>query len=97
MDFENYTPGSLVQNRRNYDYEYEDFQKVRAQVLWRIEQLGWSSELFKDVDTSIANERHWTRSGNGRTKTDIYGKKYSWIAYFEMEGFLHDQGLLENW
>lgn len=97
MDFEDYTLGSLVQNRRNYDYEHEDYQKVRAQVLWRVEQLGWSSELFKDIDSSIANEQNWTRSGNERKKTDRYGKKYSWIAYFEMEGLLHDQGLLENW
>ena len=97
MDFENYTLGSLVQNRRNYDYEHEDYQKVCAQVLWRVEQLGWSSELFKDIDSSIANEHNWSRPGNEKTKTDRYGKKYSWIAYFEMEGLLHDQGLLENW
>ena len=97
MDFENYTLGSLLPDRGNYDYEHEGYRKVRAQVLWRVEQLGWSSELFKDVDSSIANEHYWPRTGIDAKKTDRYGKKYSWIAYFEMYGLLHDQGVLENW
>lgn len=97
MDFENYTLGGLVPDRRNYDYEHAGYKKVRAQVLWRVEQLGWSSELFKDVDRSIANEHHWPRTDSDAKKTDRYGKKYSWIAYFEMFGLLHDQGVLENW
>ena len=97
MDFENYTLGSLVPHRGNYDYGHEGYRKVRAQVLWRVEQLGWSSELFKSVDSSIANERHWPRTGSDATKTDRYGKKYSWIAFFEMSGLLHDQGILEHW
>jgi hypothetical protein len=40
MDFENYTLGSLVPGRGNYDYEHEGYQKVRAQVLWRVKELG---------------------------------------------------------
>ena len=30
---------------------------------------------------------------NDPNKTDRYGKKYSWIAYFELAGYLQDQGL----
>jgi hypothetical protein len=97
MDFENYTLGSLVPNRWNYDYENEAYRKVRAQVLWRVEQLGWSIELFKNVDNSIANERIYPRIGSDAKETERYGKKYSWIAFFEMSGFLHDQGTLKNW
>ena len=97
MDFENYSLGSLVPDRGNYDYKHEGYRKVRAQVLWRIEQLGWSSELFKDIDSSIANERYYPRIGGDAKKIDRYGKKYSWIAFFEMSGFLHDQGALESW
>ena len=96
MDFENYTLGSLVPDRENYDYGHEGYRKVRAQVLWRVEQLGWSRELFKNMDSSIENERHWPRTGSDAKKTDRYGKKYSWIAFFEMSGLLHDQGMLEN-
>lgn len=97
MDFENYTIGSLVPGRGNYDYKHEGYCKVRAQILWRVEQLGWSNERFKNVDRSIASEHHVGRTGSQAKKTDRYGKKYSWIAYFEMSGLLHDQGVLENW
>jgi hypothetical protein len=97
MDFENYTLGSLVPDRGNYDYGHERYRKVRAQVLWRVEQLGWSSELFKDVDSSIANERYSPRIRGDAKKIERYGKKYSWIAFFEMSGLLLDQGVLKNW
>lgn len=96
MDFENYTIGRLVPERGNYDYKHEGYRKIRTQILWRVEQLGWSSLLFKDVDNSIANERYHPRTGGDAKKTDRYGKKYSWIAFFEMSGFLHDQGMLKN-
>ena len=97
MDFENYTLGSLVPDRGNYNYSHEGYQKVRAQVLWRVEQLGWSSELFNEIDSSIAGTQHWSRTASDKKKTDRYGKKYSWIAFFEMSGLLHDQGVLEDW
>ena len=97
MDFENYTLGSLVPDRRNYDYEHVGYRKVHAQVLWRVEQLGWSSELFKNVDRSMSNERYSQRIGGDSKEIERYGKKYSWIAFFEISGLLHDQGMLENW
>lgn len=97
MDFENYTLGRLVKDRRNYDYEHTQYQKVRSRVLWRIEQLGWTSELFKDVDNSIsnANERYWSRTRREAKKIERYGKKYSWIAYFELLGYLYDSGIID--
>ena len=97
MDFENYTIGGLVPDRGNYDFKHAGYRKVRSQLLWRVEQLGWLSELFKTVDNAIANERHWPRIGSDAKKTDRYGKKYSWIAYFEMSGHLYDQRVLVNW
>lgn len=97
MDFENYTLGRLVPGRGNYDYNHEGYQKVRAQVLWRVEQLGWSSELFGEIDRSIASGQHWSRTASDKHKTDRYGKKYSWIAYFDMSGLLRDQGVLDDW
>ena len=96
MDFENYTLGRLVPGRSNYDFENEEYQKVRAQILWRIEQLGWSSEKFKDIESSIENERRWNRTGGDGKKVERYGKKYSWIAFFEMTGLLHDLGKIDR-
>ena len=89
MDFENYTLGRLVPGRRNYDYSHEGYRKIRAQVLWRIEQLGWSAALFEATDNEIAGQRY-RPLGRRAGKTERYGKKYSWIAYFEMAGLRRD-------
>ena len=95
MDFENYTIGGLVPDRNNYDYEHEGYRKIRAQILWRIEQLGWSSELFKTVDDAIESEERFpSRLGRDERKTERYGKKYSWIAYYEMVGLQNDLGTI---
>ncbi len=96
MDFENYTIGRLVSGRRNYDYQHAGYKKTRARILWRIKQLGWSGENFEEIDHRIAHSHGWRRSSNNPRKTDRYGKKYSWIAYFEMSGFLHDQGIIDQ-
>lgn len=96
MNFENHTLGNLVPGRRNYDYEHEGYRKIWTRVLWRVEQLGWSIEMFKNIDRSIENEHYRLQTSIDTTKTDRYGKKYSWIAYFEMYGHLYNQGMLEN-
>jgi hypothetical protein len=96
MDFENYTLGRLVNNRRNYDFEHEEFQQVLANIFWRIYDLGYSLKAFGEVD-KILNRQNWSygRSENDG-KTDRYGKKYSWIAYFELAGLREDQGLARD-
>lgn len=94
MDFENYTLGGLVQDRQNYDFRHEGYRRVRAQVLWRVGQLGWSEEKFQAIDRSIESSRdRYGRGANEHHKVDRYGKKYSLIAYLELEGWLQDRGL----
>ncbi len=93
MDFGNYTLGRLVPGRGNYDYQHEDYRAVRKQVLWRIGNLGYSEERFRAADDDIV------RAGARRpaldpSSVDRYGKKYSWIAFFEMYGVRLDAGLL---
>jgi hypothetical protein len=92
MDFDNYTLGHLVEDRRNYDSEHPGYRKVRANVLWRIYDLGFTLERFGKIDQWIARG-NWNRD-NDPNKVDRYGKKYSWIAYFELAGFMQDQGAL---
>ncbi|WP_404790875.1 hypothetical protein [Altericista sp. CCNU0014] len=96
MDFQNYTLGRLVPGRRNYDFQNEEYRRIRSQILWRIEQLGWSSENFSDIDSSIAHNHRWGRVESDAKKIDRYGKKYSWIAFFEMSGLLHDLGIIDR-
>ena len=95
MDFENYTIGRLAPGRQNYDYEHDGYKKIKSQIRWRVEQLGWSGERFDEIDKRIAQNQESKRSNNP-TKTDRYGKKYSWIAYFEMSGLLHDQEAIDR-
>jgi hypothetical protein len=94
MDFENYTLGWLAQGRGNYDFKHEGYKKIRANVLWRIQQLGWTPERFSQVDRAIEADRRYYGRGEEHDKVDRYGKKYSWIAYHEIEGFVRDSGLL---
>jgi hypothetical protein len=92
MDFENYTLGHLVEDRNNYDFKHPGYQKVRANVLWRIYDLGFTLERFGQVDQWIARG-NLSRS-NDPNKVERYGKKYARIAYFELAGFMEDQGAL---
>jgi hypothetical protein len=94
MDFDNYTLGHLVPGRQNYDFKHPDYVVVRNQVLARMYELGYSSTRFKQIDEFIGRY-HWNR-GNDPNKTDRYGKKYSWIAYFEVYGYREDHGLLHD-
>lgn len=93
MDFGNYTLGTLVPGRHNYDDQNPDYRLVRDQVFGRIYELGYREELFGTIDRMIANYGGFERTQDGN-RTDRYGKKYSWIAYFEMTGFRIDQGIL---
>lgn len=94
MDFENYTLGRLVSERRNYDYKNSDYVAVRRQIAWRVCDLGYS-ERFIPYDKMVA-EAGWRTSRHEKPKVDRYGKKYSWIAYFEMYGVRLAHGLLEG-
>lgn len=95
MDFENYTLGRLVEGRSNYDYDHEDYRIVCRQVGWRVGDLGYSHERFAEVDGQI--DRLSMHSRGDRAKIERYGKKYSWIAFFEMYGLRLSRGLLPKW
>jgi hypothetical protein len=95
MDFENYTIGRLVPDRGNYQEAHTGFQDVRRQIARRMSDLGFSSS-FSELDRSIAQMQPMNRENDGG-KTDRYGKKYSWIAFFEMYGVRSDLGLLGEW
>ena len=96
-DFANYTLGGLVEGRRNYDFEHDEYKRVRANILWRIYDLGYSLDHFGEVDQWLA-QGNWNygQSADGG-KTDRYGKKYSWIAFYELVGFRQDKDLLPDY
>lgn len=93
MDFNNYTLGRLISDRKNYDSEHPEYVDVRRQILGRITDLGYSPERFGELDKSIGRHSWYDQREDGG-KTDRYGKKYSWIAFFEMYGLRIDTGAL---
>jgi hypothetical protein len=96
MDFGNYTMGRLVSGRGNYDYDHKGYRAVRRQIERRILHLGYDAERFKTIDRIVAESTFYGRQSNDGQKTDRYGKKYSWIAYFEVAGRLALRGRLPD-
>jgi hypothetical protein len=92
MDFENYTIGRLIPDRGNYQDAHPGYQGVRLQIARRMSDLGYSA-AFSELDRSIAQMQPVSRESDGG-RTDRYGKKYSWIAFFEMYGVRADLDLL---
>ena len=88
MDFKNYTIGRLVPNRINYDFSNEKYADIMRQIKWRMRALGCTADKFAERDKRHQENRWDSNYG----KVDRYGKKYSWIAYYEMCGWLHAQG-----
>lgn len=91
MDFGNYTIGRLIPRRSNYDDRHPEYQKVLPAIVSRMLVLGYDPEQFEAVDRQMISG---SRMGNDKHKVDRYGKKYGWIAYFEMWGVRYAQGLL---
>ena len=94
MDFGNYTIGRLIPSRANYDNKNPDYVRVRAKIERRIFDLGYREERFKDVEAEIGRNSWNARDEH---KVDRYGKKYSWIAYFEMWGERDANRKLPDW
>lgn len=93
MDFGNYTMGRLIPDRSNYDDQNPEYQQVLYKVISRMLMLGYDPERFEPVDGRMSSG---SRMGGDKHKIDRYGKKYSWIAYFEMWGVRYAQGLLSE-
>ncbi len=96
MDFGNYTIGRLVEGRGNYQYNNPEYQRVMSEILWRVDEIGYSESRFQEIDRAIGQDQ-FSRSGRQAGKVERYGKKYSWSAFFEMAGLRSDEGKLRNW
>ncbi|WP_143653629.1 NACHT domain-containing protein [Streptosporangium subroseum] len=95
MDFENYVIGSAIRDRGNYDFNHAEFRRARGEVMARVWGLGWRAALLGDIDRAIAEAAG--RFGRRRVTVERYGKKYGWIAYYELTGRLADAGQSRDW
>ncbi|MEO3862085.1 hypothetical protein [Acrocarpospora sp. B8E8] len=95
MDFENYVIGSAIEGRGNYDFNHTEYRRARGEVMARVWELGWRAALLGDIDRAIAEAVG--RFGRERVAVERYGKKYGWIAYYELIGRLADAGQSPDW
>lgn len=96
MDFANYTLGRLVPNRSPYDFANAAYMRTVENLYWRLDQLGYSPDSFDGVDKEISSGPRYSRHEENETRVDRYGKKYSWISFYELYGFRQDKGLLKD-
>lgn len=93
MDFDIYTLDRL----KKYDAVPGEHERIKGNVYWRIYELGFTNESFVEIDGRISDENwRYGRYNEHEQKIDRYGKKYSWIAFFELAGFRQDNGLLPD-
>jgi len=88
-DFAHYTIDRLASA-----YGREDTTPLVEQVRWRIADLGYTSARFGKIDRAI-HAAGWQHEQGDRHKIERYGKKYAWIAFYELVGLRRDQGLLD--
>lgn len=64
---------------------YFDLRLIQRYVLWRVFDLGWTTERFGKFDRVCV-----TPVGRSASKAERIGKKYQWIAYHEIMAFVAD-------
>ena len=62
-----------------------DLRLIQRYVLWRVFDLGWTTERFGYFDRFVIGYR-----GREARKAERIGKKYQWIAYHEIMAFIAD-------
>lgn len=63
-----------------------DLSLIQRYVLWRVFNLGWTTERFGEFDRSVT-ERSYRQN---ESKAERIGKKYQWIAYHEILAYIAD-------
>jgi hypothetical protein len=93
FDFNHYVIGSLARKEVDgFTPVSVEAGRLRMQIEGRIAHLGYTNEKFATIDKSIG---FWNTERTQYRNVDRYGKKYSWIAYFEMYGLKELRGQLD--
>jgi hypothetical protein len=86
----------LGPNISKYRSDTPQYKQAKANLWWRIYDLGYSLEKFGSVDGLLASSSYRRSSHEDGSWVDGYGRKYSWIATCELAGLKDDLGLLKS-
>lgn len=73
-----------------------EYVKAKSNLWWRIYQLGYSLDLFGEIDKDIEYWNGLIRDTDEGGWADSYGRKYVSIAVHELAGYRDDLGLLKH-
>lgn len=87
-----YTGRALYSLTKNGGYQAQDeeLKNIKARIFWRLYDLGYDLAIFEEIDKTI-NSLNYAYGNSDIRWVETYGQKYSWIAYYELAGWLLDQ------
>jgi hypothetical protein len=94
MDFSNYTVGSEIAGRDNYETDNVTFKEALAVIRGRVWHLGWRAERFSEIDSRLGELSY--RRDNDPDKVERYGKKYGMAGFFEWLGRAKSRGMAQR-
>jgi len=96
MDFAKYTIGHHIASYGHSEGNLPTLKEVMAMIIWRMKEIGYDAKIFEDIDRECAKSRHDYSRHDNSGSIERYGKKYSWIAYFELYGQFVLKGKIET-
>lgn len=95
MDFAKYIIGPIASGKYSFrKKETPTLKECLAMIVWRMKKLGYSEEIFGELDKEITKINNYNRYDNTMS-VERYGKKYSWIAFFELYGYFIINNLIK--
>ena len=70
-----------------YQNTEEEYIKEKSHLLWRLYDMGYSYEKFKEIDEKVADHNYYASYDNHFLIYDTYGRKYAKIATLERAGY----------
>jgi hypothetical protein len=95
-DFAKYKIGTYLAQYYERDSKLPTLKEALAMVVWRTEELGYTKELFEEVDKALSNQEHKKYGYNSSYASTMYRKKYRDIAFYELYGHNIIRGLSKD-
>jgi hypothetical protein len=94
LDVEESMLNQLLSDKGEFPSQTEEADRVRAHILWRMGNLGYTVDAFGGLDQHIVQQHQFGLAEH--IGTDQYSQKYAWIAFLELAGVRQDQGILPH-